>query len=107
MVCRSRRMAVSRSVRFDESVADTVDVDTDSEAERRSVKRYLPSDDTEDSDDAPNFEINDRPVVVSEPDEPQQSTPAPILPSLERHISASAPVVDLSHRFCHSCSRQH
>ncbi len=28
-----RRMVVSRSVRFDESVADTVDFDTDSEAD--------------------------------------------------------------------------
>ncbi len=35
-----RRMVVSRSVRFDESVTDTVDVDTDSETERK-CKRYL------------------------------------------------------------------
>ncbi len=35
-----RRMVVSRSVRFDESVTDTVDVDTDSETDKK-CKRYL------------------------------------------------------------------
>ncbi len=87
---REAIMVVSRSVRFDESLTDTVDVDTASEtdeevqtvptAELKSVPVLARlSDDTEDPGDTPNNENNDSPVVVTEPDDSQQATTAPIL----------------------------
>ncbi len=82
-------MSCRASVRFDESVTDTADVDTDSvtdeevqtvpATEVKSVPVLArPSDDTEDPGDTPNNENNDSPVVVSEPDDTQQATTAPI-----------------------------
>ncbi len=107
---------MSRSVQFDESVTDTVDVDTDSETDEevqtvpatevKSVPVLARPSDASDEYTL-NNENNDSPVVVSEPDDSQQATTAPIPPSFEPHISTSAPVLSRSHRLCLCCSRQH